>query len=318
MGGVWNVRSRFVRLIGAALMLILPAASIAQEASALHATPALWRVKHGTSTLYLFGSLHILPSGYTWRTPAIETALAASDQFIFEVPVDEAAIRDEKDYIIHNGILPRRQTLRNMLSDTEFATYSAVLRRAGLRPEQFERYRPWLAAVMVGLAYLHREDLASLKGADDELMNYARDHGRQLLYLESMREQMELLTSGDERGHLKALKNLIFRLPDSRSEEKLLLETWSRGDVNRFTALLEAYFKDRPEAQEMLINKRNRNWLTSFKQFLERPGTTMVTVGAAHIGGANGLVSMLCRQGYQVEQLNGRDSVAENACGREA
>jgi uncharacterized protein YbaP (TraB family) len=311
------LRRRVARILGAALLFILPAASIAEEAP--HATPALWRVKHGTSTLYLFGSLHVLPDGYAWRTPQIDAALDASDLFIFEVPVDEAALKDEKDYIIQNGILPRRQTLRGMLSANEFETYSAVLRRAGLRPEQFVRYRPWLAAVMVGLAYLHREDLASLKGADDELMTYAREHGRPLLYLESMREQMELLTSGDERGHLKALKNLIVQLPRSRDEEKQLRDTWAKGDVAHFTALLDAYFKDRPEAQEMLINRRNRNWLTSFKQYLERPdSTTMVTVGAAHIGGTNGLVAMLCRNGYEVQRLNAREVVAENACGGEA
>ena len=192
------------------------------------------------------------------------------------------------------------------------------MRRAGLRPEQFERYRPWLAAVMVGLAYLHREDLTSLKGADDELMTYARDHGHQLIYLESMKEQMELLTSGDERGHLKALKNLIVQLPNSRDEEKLLLETWAKGDVKRFTAILAAYFKDRPEAEELLINRRNRNWHASFKQFLERDGTTMVTVGAAHIGGSNGLVALLCRDGYEVTLLANSNPAGENACAPQA
>ena len=311
------MRRRVARSLAAALMLVLPAASIAEEAP--HATPALWRVKHGSSTLYLFGSLHILPDGYAWRTPAINAALDESDLFIFEVPVDEAALRDEKEYIIQNGILPRRQSLRTLLTPTEFETYSAVLRRAGLRPEQFERYRPWLAAVMVGLAYLHRTDLASLKGADDELMDYARDHGHQLLYLESMKEQMDLLTSGDERGHLRALKNLIVRLPSSREEEKLLLETWAKGDVSRFTAILEAYFKDRPEAQELLINRRNRNWIASFKQFLGRDGATaMVTVGAAHIGGSNGLVALLCREGYEVSLLTSANSAGESACAPQA
>ena len=302
------------RIFAVALMLFLPAVSIAEEVS--HAAPALWRVTHGASTLYLFGSLHILPDGYSWRTPQIDAALEASDLFIFEVPVDEAALRDEKEYIVQNGILPQHRTLKGMLSATEFETYSAVLRRAGLRPQQFERYRPWLAAVTMGLAYLHPENLASLKGADDEVMTYARMHGRQLIYLESMKEQMELLTSGDERRHLMALKNLILHLPSSRDEEKQLVETWEKGDVTRFTALLDTYFKDHPEAQEKLVNQRNRNWLASFKQLLERPaGTTMVTVGAAHIGGTNGLVAMLCHEGYGVTRVTTPNADGESACG---
>jgi uncharacterized protein YbaP (TraB family) len=134
-----------------------------------------------------------------------------------------------------------------------------------------------------------------------------------------MKEQMDLLTSGDERGHLRALKNLIVRLPSSREEERQLRETWAKGDVARFTAMLDAYFKDRPDAQELLIDRRNRNWLPSLKQFLDRDGaTTMATVGAAHIGGSNGIVALLCREGYEVSLLTVPKPAGENACAPQA
>ena len=166
------------RVLGVALLLALPTMSIAGSAPPARVTPALWRVHSGTSTVYLFGSLHILPPGYHWTTPEIESAMSASDLFIFEVPVDEAALKDQKAFIVEHGLLPPRQSLRGILTANEFQAYSAVLRRAGLKPEHFEHYRPWLAAVMVGLAYLHRDDLLTLKGADDDLIAYARDHGR--------------------------------------------------------------------------------------------------------------------------------------------
>jgi len=173
-----------------------------------------------------------------------------------------------------------------------------------------------VAAVMVGLAYLHRDDLVSLKGADDDLMAYARDHGRKFIYLESIRQQMELLTAGDDNGHLKALKNLILTLPQSRDQEKALFETWSRGDAAHFSALLDGYFKDRPEAREFLVDRRNRDWLDPLKQALTRPdSTTMMTVGAAHIGGENGLLMLLCGQGYEVERVAERGQAAAKVCG---
>ncbi|MEA2824211.1 MAG: uncharacterized protein QOF03_693 [Alphaproteobacteria bacterium] len=297
------------RVLGVALLLALPTISIAQSAPASRVTPALWRVHSGTSTVYLFGSLHILPSGYHWTTPEIENAMSASDLFIFEVPVDEAALKDQKAFIVEHGLLPPHQSLRGYLTANEFQVYSAVLRRAGLRPEFFEHYRPWLAAVMVGLAYLHRDDLVTLKGADDQLMAYARDHGKKSVFLESIREQMELLTAGDDVGHIKALKNLLISLPQSRTQERELFETWSSGDATRFATLLESYFKDRPVAKEFLVDRRNRDWLGPLKEALARPdGTAMMTVGAAHIGGEKGLLSLLCGEGYEVERVaeNGR------------
>jgi len=303
-------------LVPATCVLLLAIASAsATEAAKPQASPALWRVQHGTSTVYLFGSLHVLPPDFSWRTPDIEAAMAASDRFYFEVPVDEDALKDQKQFILENGILTKKQTLRGLLSASEFQTYSAILRRAGLRPAFFERYKPWLASVMVGLAYLHSGDLASLKGADDDVMAYARAHGRPLLYLENIREQMKLLTTGDDASQLKALKNLIVTLPRSRDQEKELQQSWASGDAKGMSALLDGYFAGRPEAQEFLITGRNRNWMPAIKESLARGNsTTMMTVGVAHIGGRQGLVALLCREGYKVERV-GMD---ENACGPEA
>jgi uncharacterized protein YbaP (TraB family) len=297
--------------------LMLAPQGFAQEL-AKPAHPALWRVRHGAATVYLFGSLHVLPTGYVWTTPEVEAAKAASEVFVFEVPVDEAALKEEKQFIIENGLLSKEQTLRGVLSASEFQTYSAVLRHAGLRREQFERYRPWLAAVMLGLAYLHGDELNSLKGADDELMEYARTRGRGVVYLEGVRDQMRLLTSGDQSDQLKALKSLIVSLPQSRNQERELLAGWASGDAKSFAARLDGYFAGHPQAQDFLVNARNRNWLPAIKNYLTRPGgTAMITVGAAHIGGHNGLLALLCGEGYVVERVREHDA-EENACGPES
>ena len=298
-----RLRKCTARLLIAALPLIVPHASNAQNLSPPHANPALWRIQHGASTVFLFGSLHILPHGYPWTTPAIEAAMGTTDQFIFEVPVDDDALMDEQAFIVRNGILRGRQSLRGLLSPIEYDTYSAVLRRAGLNPEQFERYRPWLASLMLGLAYLHGPDLRSLKGADDDITRYAVGHGKQILYLETPWQQMELLDSGDDKLQLSALRRLILTLPRSRTEQKELLESWSAGDTKRFASLLEGYFRGSPEAKDVLIDRRNRNWLGAVKRVLERPGITMITVGAAHMGGKNGLLALVCGEGYNVERM---------------
>ena len=149
-------------------------------------------------------------------------------------------------------------------------------------------------------------------------MDFARAHDRPLLYLESVRDQMELLTRGEASDQLKALKSLIITLPRSRNQERELLGRWASGDASALTALLESYFRGHAEAHDLLIGSRNRAWLPAIKQALARPGgATMLTVGAAHIGGNDGLIALLCRDGYQIEQL--RDvQTGENACGPES
>jgi uncharacterized protein YbaP (TraB family) len=277
--------------------------------------PAIWRVRRGQNTLYLFGSLHILPNSLAWKSPEVDQAMRASEVFMFEVPVDAKALAAEKDFIVKNGILPRGASLHAALSESEYRTYSNVLRAAGLNPFMFDRYRPWLASVMVGLAYLHRQDFTALKGADDVMIAYAQSQGKELRYFERVEQQLELLTRIEDNVQIKALKDLIAGLPQARAHEAELLETWASGDAERLTALIDGYFVGHAEAKKTLVEDRNRAWVPRIKELLESGSTALVTVGAAHMGGETGLVQALCEEGYEVERLGNEGAASTKICG---
>lgn len=287
--------------LACAVLLQSPAALAAP--SDIASGPAIWRVHSGDSTVYVFGSIHILPKGYPWITRRIADAMAASDLFVFEVPVGKDTIEKEREFIVKYGLLPRRQSIRGVLTQSEFDVYASVMQAAGLNARDFERYQPWLAAVVLGLAYLHPDSLTSLKGADDEVMSFAREHDRPTQYLETPQQQLELLTSGSEKSQIAGLRRLIDTLPSSRNLEQELRESWSSGDIDRLTAVLDAVFRKSPEAQDFLVSRRNRLWLSAISPLLQRHGTSMITVGAAHIGGSSGLIALICGGGHHVERM---------------
>src|SRR5215472_6844820 len=92
---------RFVAAgIFAATGLFLTRPTAAAEAAAAHYGPAIWRVRTNESTVYLFGSMHILPAGFVWATKRIEDAMSASNRFIFEVPIGNDTVAVERDFIL--------------------------------------------------------------------------------------------------------------------------------------------------------------------------------------------------------------------------
>jgi uncharacterized protein YbaP (TraB family) len=276
--------------------------------------PAIWRVHQGAKTLYLFGSLHILPNALSWKTPEIDAAMRAAEVFMFEVPVDAQALAAEKEFIVKNGILPRGANLRAALTPGEYRTYSDTLKRAGLNEQQFDRYRPWLASVMVGLAYLHRQDFTNLRGADDVLIAYAQSRGKQLRYFERVEQQLDLLARIDDAVQIRALKDLISALPNSRARQDELVQSWAKGDVDRLAMQIDRYFVGHEDAKKLLIEDRNRAWLPRIKELMESGSTALVTVGAAHMAGETGLVRALCGEGYEVERLGDEGGPATRIC----
>lgn len=307
---IYRVMSRMVRFLFA-LLILLPVGALAQAPAP---NPAIWKIRNGAGTVYVFGSLHILPPSFEWRTPEIDAAIGASEIFVFEVPVDNEATARQKDFIVKNGLLPRGTSLRKVLNRVEYDNYSRILLGAGLRPDHFARYRPWLAAVVVGLAYVHRRDLTMLDGADDQIIEYATNNGRELRYLETIEDQMKLLIMGDDLAQVKALKSQLKALPRAVAHTQDLVETWARGDTDRFTKLIEQNFTGHVEAQDLLLSNRNRAWLPSITDLLATGKTAMVTVGAAHIGGPKGVISLLCAAGHSVERVGTKGAPDTTAC----
>lgn len=297
----------------AVLLVLLPVGVLGQSAAP---GPALWRIRQGGSTVYVFGSLHILPQSVQWRAPEIDAAIASTDIFVFEVPVNDESTARQKDFIVKNGLLPRGASLRKVLNRIEYDTYSRVLLGAGLKPEHFARYRPWLAAVVVGLAYVHRGELASLRGVDDEIIDEAQSGGKELRYLETVEDQMKLLVMGNDVDQIRALKKQLVSLSKAAAHTDDLVNTWARGDMERFSAMLEQDFAGHEEAQDLLISNRNRAWAPSVGELLQTGKTAMITVGAAHIGGPKGLIALLCAAGHNVQKVGSNGSADTDSCGR--
>ncbi len=59
------------------------------QARAPQARPALWAVSDADTTIYLFGTIHLLPDNYQWRTPKLDQAVGGSQQLVVETIVDD-------------------------------------------------------------------------------------------------------------------------------------------------------------------------------------------------------------------------------------
>ncbi|MBY0521095.1 MAG: TraB/GumN family protein, partial [Sphingomonas sp.] len=71
---------------GIAALAALALAAGCARAPTIEAKPALFVVRDADTTIWLFGTIHLLPQGVAWRTQATEQAIADADLLVTEIP----------------------------------------------------------------------------------------------------------------------------------------------------------------------------------------------------------------------------------------
>src|SRR5687768_436734 len=84
-----SLLKRFGRRFAALSALAASACGAAPAVEAKEASPAMWKVADRDTTVYLFGTIHLLPKGTQWRSPTFDKAAASADTLVIETVIDD-------------------------------------------------------------------------------------------------------------------------------------------------------------------------------------------------------------------------------------
>jgi uncharacterized protein YbaP (TraB family) len=270
--------------------------------------PAMWKIEHGKSTVYLLGSVHVLPVNFTWRTPAIDKAIAAADVFMFETNVDFATA--EFHYFVdHQGYLPPGQTLASKLSPTAKDHYMELIRTMRLDQNKVDYLRPGVAVWLLQQAYVATHG-NMVPGVDATLLRQAKDEGKEVGYLETLQSQFEVLAAIGGGAEVTMLEKSLVDMRDDSNKFPAMLAAWSQGDL----AKLITFNDQDPKMTELLLYGRNKVWLPKIEALLGTPKTYLITVGAAHLAGKDSVIDLLCKKHWKIERVQTGSSPPPPAC----
>lgn len=288
------------------LIGMLVACSLGQAAAradTVWAKPVIWHVKakNGRGEATLFGSLHILPANLHWVTPDILHAIQRSQVFVFEVPTDEPALYRLNKLIAANGSLPEGQSLRALLPPESQSDYDTAIATAHLSPDVTDREKPWLVSMQLDLAAITNRNYLPGAGVDYVLMSWANDHARSVRYLETIDQQVALLTPGDNDFRLADFEAGLKNYDAGKDPAQPLIQAWSEGDVARLGQIIDSNFAGHPDTRQRLLTDRDRQWANQIENMLSDNRSFFVTLGAAHLTGPDGVPALLRKDGYTVE-----------------
>lgn len=266
------------------------------------AGPALWVIRDADSTIYLFGTVHMLRPTTAWSSERVERAFAEADELWLEIsnPDDQAAL---VPLIQQHGVDPS-QRLTQKLSPGQLTLFDNAARTLGATTAQMDHMRPWLAGLTLSIAPLARAGYDPQSGVELILKARAEAAGKPVHGFETVDQQVRILAGLPEADQLAFLTSTLDAFEDAPVDLDRLVEAWARGDV---AVIEELGVRDMREASEeiyqALLARRNADWAGQLQQMLAGEGVAFVAVGAAHLAGDDSVQRLLEQRGVNVETV---------------
>jgi hypothetical protein len=310
------MRPRFSKLLLAFALVLAFAPDVASARTDRPPEPALWRMSAGKSTVYLFGSIHMLPRDWRWRTKAIDAAIRSSDVFVFETALIPKDIGKMRRYVRENGTLPRGHVLSNMLSPRGFRDFNKALTLTPLDPESVNSMRPWLALMVLGDYQIQNGPLRSFaeEGVDFAIEQEAQAARKPVRHLETAESQFEILIQTTPDDDIAGFEADLHDLLNADDKYRRLLEGWTVGSQTAIAKVLTEEAERNPGETKLLLDKRNRNWVPQIESMMVSKQTIFVTAGAAHFVGPGSVLDILCVRGWKVQRIKTGPSAPPSAC----
>jgi uncharacterized protein YbaP (TraB family) len=256
----------------------------------------VWKVTGpNDSTLYLGGSVHGLLSADYPLPPAYNRAFDDSSALVIEEDVNVSLSKARSFY--KSGFYPKSDSLKNHVDPRTYDYLRRLFDLSHIPEAQWSKCKPWMLTMTI------LSTSTNNLGIEAHLIRRARANHKQVLGIESFQEHAEVISGmPDKQAELVLLFNFIPQDEQSERRNQLIAE-WRRGDVDALASREAQVFHDLPSYRERLINERNRNWLPKIEDYLTHRDKYFVVVGAAHLGGAQGVLALLRSRGYKLEQL---------------
>ena len=264
----------------------------------------LWKVQSKTNTAYIAGSIHAYKSELFPLSKNMEDAFDKSDVLAVEANINE--IKPESIMTMINGAFYQdSSTLENHLSKETYEMTVKKLNELGLPLELFKNIKPWVIALTLTSVELQKLGLDPEHGIDKYFLKKA-ENKKKIKELESIDYQVNLLNSFSDAEQELFLVSAFSDLELLKGEINEILKAWNAGDTKTMESFVSKSLQDDLRMlpiYEKLIFDRNKNMASKIEGYLKTKEHYFVVVGAAHLVGKDGIIEILKKKGYVVEQL---------------
>lgn len=272
----------------------------------------LWKIEHQDNpdrpASYLFGTIHVTDDRVIAMPPGVTNAMNSTRRIALEVEdVSPARMLEALGSFGGKVLLPEGQSLEALLSPADAKKLSVMLKATGVPADVAMKLQPWLAYLMMSYSDCERSRIigGSLP-LDGEIARLGEERGVGVIGLETVETQFLALTRIPEADQLAILKSGLVLRDRVTDLTETMIQLYLKRDLGAMWPVQSALGKasgvlqvslDAFE-QSLLVNRnfKMRDRAVAHLAF----GGVFVAIGAAHLPGKTGLVTLLRDAGYTV------------------
>ena len=284
----------------------------------------LWKVERdGTPASYIYGTMHVSDERLTTLPGPVIDALEEASTVALELDEIADDQKMQQEVIKNIGMIAFMdgRTLETVLSKNQLVRLKHTLNKYNMPYAASRGMKPWFVMLSLALPLCEIErQKAGLKAVDAVIAKTAQKSGARLVGLETVREQFSAFDRMSIDNQKQFLMNSL-RMMDMLDDQ---IETMAQLYLQRRTAALWefAIYLTKKSAREQgggdlqlqkelaalkkfeseLVIKRNKVMARRALPLLKK-GKVFIAVGALHLPGQTGLVTLLQNAGYKVSAV---------------
>ncbi|MEP5256120.1 MAG: TraB/GumN family protein [Winogradskyella arenosi] len=257
----------------------------------------LWKIEGDhIKTSYLFGTIHRIPQKDFIMKDKVQKAFESSDKVVLEVDLDDPNYYADFMKLL---MLEEGESLKSYMSDAEFNTLDTYLKeKTGVGINNYSTYKPMM--LMSVLAMISTGE-GPFESYEMSLVNMAKAANKEVSGLENIADQVNLF---DEDPYEEQIDDLVEMVENDNNEElyNQLLQYYLAEDVDGMYDFMDDYMNDDAEGMKRFLDDRNTKWIPNMEAY-SKDNTVFYAVGGGHLGGDQGVISLLKKAGYTVTPI---------------
>lgn len=247
---------------------------------------------------YLFGTMHILCAEDAQLSENLQQIIRNSDVIYFELDMD-----DMKQMLgaLQYLRMADGQKISELLTPEEYARVESYFKQLSLPMplSLLNRFKPYFLSSLIGERILTCEQK---NGMEMQIMGESKKYEKEIKGLETMQFQAGIFDSIPYAKQAKDLVNYIDSIDNYKKVMLEMVDVYRKQDLSRMDSLMHKSDPGLEEYMDLLVYNRNRRWVELMPELMAQQ-SVLFAVGAGHLPGDQGVISLLRKKGYDVKPM---------------